>query len=469
MTRPPGIAAERALLDFLVRLRFDDLPDDVVSDTLALILDHFTCSLLGLEMPWTQTLRAVVAPPGTTYPDAAAARIYGDDTAVTPEVAALVNGTAAHGFDLDDLHFPTMSHPGSVVIAAAVATALQTKADGRKLIAAVVAGYEPMLRTGMAAGLRYGELGWHATGVLGPLGSAAAAARLLDADGAETASRTVVDAVQLAASLGSGIKAFNEYGPGMVKRLHAGRAAESGILAARLAHGGYAGPTGALSARFGLARVLALGEEADIAALDRDLGTPYLVQNVYIKPYAACGAAHGAVQAAELLAADRPALRAEDIREVVIGSSQRALAQNSNPEPDDVMAAQYSTETAVAIALLGGAGDPRRFLAAGADPQDPARQLARRSRMKVDEQSCASYPDPNEGTVTVILTDGSRCSRRGSSSPSSSQGWDVAVHKFDSVAAARLDESRRRRVVAAVEALCEGGPVSDCMVALAAH
>lgn len=453
--------AEDNLLDFLVALRFEDIPPSAVDAVLALVLDHFTCALVGLEMPWTKTLRKVVA--RAAYEGAeGSAVIYGDSRPVPAETAALVNGTAAHGLDFDDLHFGTMSHPGCVVVPAAFAAASAAGADGRALVAAAVVGYEPMLRTGLAAGLRYGEIGFHATGVLGPVGAAAAAARLLQGD---RGSR-LADAVWLAASLGSGIKAFNEYGPGMVKRLHAGRAAESGILAARLAAAGYEGPRQALSARFGLARVLALGGDADVLALARDLGRPYLVEEVYIKPYAACGALHGAVQAAEQVAESRPGLQPEDVREVVVGTSPRVLAQNSNPEPADVMAAQYSAEVAVAIALLGGAGDPHRFVDVTLDPDDPARRLARRVRLEVDERARATYPDPNEGEVAIVEVDGRSLARRGSSTPSGSRGWSVARRKFEAVTAGRLDPDAQRRLLDAVQDLAEGGPVAACTDAL---
>jgi len=460
----PRAEHEQALVELATELRFEDLPDAAVDATLALVLDGFSCCLVGMEMDWTRRLRDVVAGPSLAPPAGPATHIYGDLRPVDPAVAALVNGTAAHGFDLDDLHFPTMSHPGCVIIPAAVAMADALQADGRDLLAAVAAGYEPMLRTGMAAGLRYGELGFHATGVLGPLGSATAASRLLSGRG----SGAVLDAIGLAASMGAGVKAFNEVGPGMVKRLHAGRAAESGILAARLAEAGYAGPRRALSARFGLARVLAMGEEADIAALDRGLGDPLLVQDIYLKPYAACGALHGAVAAGQQLADALPGLDQAEVREVVVGVSPRAIAQNSDPEPADVMAAQYSTEVAVAIAVLGGATDPGRFVAVGADPHDPARELARRTVLEVDAQAAATYPDPMEGVVTLTLRDGTTHTRRGSSSPASSRGWVVATAKFDAVAAARLTSGQRDDLLAAVRALADGAPVSACLRALAA-
>jgi 2-methylcitrate dehydratase PrpD len=445
---------EEALVDFVGGLRFEDLPESAVEATAALVLDQFSCCLIGMEMDWTRRLRGVVAPAGAAAPGAGAA-IYGDPTPVSAEVAALVNGTAGHGFDFDDLHLPTMSHPGCVVIPAAIAVALERGADGRALLAAVAAGYEPMLRTGLAAGLRYGELGFHATGVLGPLGSAVAAAKLLS-------DRPVVDALGLAASMGAGVKAFNEVGPGMVKRLHAGRAAEGGVLAARLASAGYEGPRRALTARFGLTRVLAMGEEPDAGALDRALGDPFLVEDVYIKPYAACGGVHGAVRAAELLYKERP-LREEEIGSVTVGVPPRAIAQNSNPEPVDLMAAQYSTEVCVAIALLGGATDPDRFVAAGADPDDPARRLARRITLELDPAAEAAYPDPVEGSVEVALTTGGTLTRRAGSSPATSRGWAVAAAKFEAVAESRLSPERRAGLLSAVHALAEGGPVAACL------
>ncbi|HVX33855.1 MAG TPA: MmgE/PrpD family protein [Solirubrobacterales bacterium] len=450
---PSSSAPEEALLDLVAGLRFEDLPGSAVEATAALVLDQFSCCLIGMEMDWTRRLRGVVAPAGAAAPGASAV-IYGDPTPVSAEVAALVNGTAGHGFDFDDLHLPTMSHPGCVVIPAAIAVALERGADGRALLAAVAAGYEPMLRTGLAAGLRYGELGFHATGVLGPLGSAVAAARLLGAP--------AVDALGLAASMGAGVKAFNEVGPGMVKRLHAGRAAEAGVLAARLAAAGYEGPRRALTARFGLARVLAMGEEPDVGALGRALGAPFLVEDIYIKPYAACGGVHGAVRAAELLYEERP-LREEEIASVTVGVPPRAIAQNSNPEPVDLMAAQYSTEVSVAIALLGGATDPDRFVAAGADADDPSRRLARRIALELDPAAEAAYPDPVEGSVEVRLTSGETLSRRAGSSPATSRGWDVAAAKFEAVAESRLSPEHRRELLGAVEALAEGGSVADCL------
>jgi 2-methylcitrate dehydratase PrpD len=456
---------EEALVDFVGGLRFEDLPESAVEATAALVLDQFSCCLIGMEMDWTRRLRGVVAAGGAAAAGAAAsaggtargsAVVYGDPTPVSAEVAALVNGTAGHGFDFDDLHLPTMSHPGCVVIPAAVAVALERGADGRTLLAAVAAGYEPLLRTGLAAGLRYGELGFHATGVLGPLGSAVAAAKLLGAP--------VVDALGLAASMGAGVKAFNEVGPGMVKRLHAGRAAEAGVLAARLAAAGYEGPRRALTARFGLTRVLAMGEEPDVGALERALGDPFLVEDVYIKPYAACGGVHGAVRAAELLYKERP-LREEEIAAVTVGVPPRAIAQNSNPEPVDLMAAQYSTEVSVAIALLGGATDPDRFAAAGADPDDPSRRLARRITLRLDPQAEASYPDPVEGGVEVTLTTGETLTKRAGSSPATSRGWRVAAAKFEAVAEHRLSDRGRAALIAGVQALAEGGPVGACVTA----
>jgi 2-methylcitrate dehydratase PrpD len=450
-------------------------------------------------MDWTRRVRGVVAAGGAAAAAAAASNgdtgpgsavIYGDPTPVSAEVAALVNGTAGHGFDFDDLHLPTMSHPGCVVIPAAIAMALERGADGRALLAAVAAGYEPMLRAGMAAGLRYGELGFHATGVLGPLGSAVAAAKLLGdpavrclcpiwgtirerLPGGErtpdspAGGALVTDALGLAASMGAGVKAFNEVGPGMVKRLHAGRAAEAGVLAARLAAAGYEGPRRALSARFGLTWVLAMGEEPDLGALDRDLGAPFLVEDVYIKPYAACGGVHGAVRAAELLYKERP-LREEEIATVTVGVPPRCIAQNSDTEPVDLMAAQYSTEVSVAIALLGGATDPDRFVAAGADPDDPSRRLARRITLQLDPKAEAAYPDPVEGSVEVTLTSGETLTQRAGSSPATSKGWAVAAAKFEAVAESRLSPEHRANLLRAVESLAEGAPVRDCLTPLAA-
>lgn len=451
--------AEGELYDFLGSLEFSRLPASTVESCLAVILDHFGCALLGARMPWTQAVRRATA--GIRGGGEDAAFVYGERDPVPVSMAALVNGTAGHALDLDDLYFPAMSHPGCIIVPAAVAAGSTTRIDGRRLVAAIAGGYEVMGRIGLATGLRHGELGFHATGQHGPAGAAAAVA-MLGEHGARGAASTVASALGIAGSLGAGIKAFTN-GPGMVKRLHAGRAAEAGVLAARLVHEGFDGPVTPLTGKFGLVHILGYGE-ADVEALSRGLSQQYVVDDIYLKPYAACGALHGAVRAADELAEEISG--PEVVERVVVGTSQRALDQNSDTDPEDAMSVQYSMECCVALGLLGQAHEPLRIMAVADDPRDPARVLARRITLELDNRAEDAYPDPNLSRVEVFLTDGRMVSRYGQCDRGTSHGWDAAVAKFDRVTAEVLRPEARQQLVAAVLALSSGGPVTDCLEAM---
>lgn len=449
--------SEERLYAHLAGLRFDDLPPATVESVSAAVLDHLGCAVLGLDLPWTTALVATLLAGGDLDTARDGGHVYDRAEPVPPASAALVNGTAAHGFDLDDTHLPTMTHPGCVVIPAAFAAAEAVGAGGRDLLAATVAGYEAMGRIAHATGLGFGEKGFHATGQVGPMGAATAAALLFARSGADC---DLAGAVGLAASFGGGIKAFST-GSGTVKRLHAGRAAQAGLFAATLQRSAFPGPPRAVAGKFGFVPTFSTDASPDYGRLDAGLGDRYVVDEVYLKPYAACGAVHGAVAAAAQLAP-----LATGVERVVVGTSQRALRQNSNRTPTDIMSAQYSTEYSVALALLGGAEDARRFLDAGTGADRPVRDLAARVVLEVDEVAEKAYPDANGARVEVLLADGSRRSARAAVTADGSRGWAVAERKFRSVTAGLLAPESQSRVLDAVAALAEGGPVEACLLPL---
>jgi 2-methylcitrate dehydratase PrpD len=452
------VDSEHRLYAYAANLRFADLPADTVESASALILDHLGCALLGMPLPWTRALLTALADSGELTPpgDRPGAHAVGRPGTLPPGIAALVNGTAAHGFDLDDTHLPTMSHPGAVVIPAALAAAEATAADGRDLITAVVAGYEVLGRIARATGLGFGEKGFHATGQVGPMGAAAAAARLLTPGTPGSAS--LAGAVGLAASFGGGIKAFS-VGSGNVKRLHAGRAAQAGYFAAAVQRAGLAGPPAAVAGKFGFVPTFSTDPEPAYHALADGLGDRHLVDEIYLKPYAACAAVHGAVEAAAALAP----VDGDRVDRVLVGTSRRALAQNSNPDPSDVIAAQYSTEYSVALALLGGATDPRRYLDVGTGADAAVRRLAAKVTLRVDDQAERSYPDANGAHVELVDADGGRRTARAAVCAATARGWTLAEQKFTAITTGLLTPARQSRLVEAVAALATGGPAAGCL------
>jgi 2-methylcitrate dehydratase PrpD len=466
VTGPSAQAEDAALWPFLSALTVDQLPAETRESLVAVVLDHLTCAVLGMDLPWTQTVRAIyddfeALPPGQSHLGPAVR--YGSTQPISTRTACVVNGTAAHGLDLDDLYLPAMTHPAAVIISAAVAVAGALESDGRDVLAAIAAGYEVMGRVGRAVGARNVDHGFHATAQQGPIGAAVAVGRLLGFD-----ARQLENAVGLAVSMGAGIKAFTA-GPGMVKRLHAGRAAEAGLLAAHATVRGFAGPRRPLTSEFGFIHVFALGGPEHPEALTDDLGASWVVDDVYLKPYAACGALHGSIVAAEQVAAQlrEKGVRPDDIADVTVSSSRRVIEQNNNPDPQDVMSAQYSAQYAVSLALHGQVRDATRFLTADRGADGEVRKLLDRFRFGVDDRAQAAYPASNEGRVGVRLVDGRTFEAYGVAQSGQSRGWPLAADKFRSSLLGSLPPATVSAVVAGVRDLLDGASVHGFLAPIA--
>jgi 2-methylcitrate dehydratase PrpD len=304
-----------------------------------------------------------------------------------------VNGTSSHAFELDDYHNAKL-HPGAVVIPAALAMAEKLDADGEKLVTAIAAGYEVMIRSSLALNPSAARLrGWHLTGVCGPFGAAAACAVLLGLDGERTAW-----ALGLAGTQGSGLWAFNADGA-MSKRLHAGKAAHSGVLAAELAALGFTGPTQIYEYADG-GVLKAFSDKSDPAPLTTDLGRIYHLDTTSIKPYSCCGSAHAYVDAAL-------ALRAKlggpwDVkRRVRVGVAKVVDVQcGFDYEPSTVLNAQMSLRYITAAALVEGQALPPQFSDAKiADPRLVA--LAKSIELVPDARLDELYPKEFPGWVAA--------------------------------------------------------------------
>src|SRR5579883_3449913 len=195
-------------------LRSTDLPPEALAVARHCLLDWLGCALAGSQEPLAAILRDEVVESGGP------ATVLGTFLRTTPRAAALVNGAAGHALDFDDTHTDMNGHPTAPVLPAALALAEALDASGERLLAAYVAGIEVECRLGLYIGPEHYARGWHATGTLGTVGAAAAAAHLLGLD--EKGWRT---GLNLAATQAAGLKA--SFGS-MAKPLHAGRAASDG-------------------------------------------------------------------------------------------------------------------------------------------------------------------------------------------------------------------------------------------------
>ena len=223
------------LADFAAGLNQAKLPEEVSARAALLIFD-----LTGImvrarhDAESTPSLIRAVERLGMHHGEC---RVLGDNRGYSPTAAALINGTLAHSLDFDDTHAAASLHSSAPILPAALAAAEMTKASGRDLIAACVAGYEIQVRLSYALNPSdHYDRGFHPTATCGVFGAAAAAG--------------TISALGIALSQAAGSMQFLADGA-WTKRSHVGQAAANGLICATLAAEGFRGPKEAFEGNWG--------------------------------------------------------------------------------------------------------------------------------------------------------------------------------------------------------------------------
>jgi 2-methylcitrate dehydratase PrpD len=340
------------LAEYAADLRYEDIPLDVVQRAKDCITDTVAVVVLGNGLPWSRIVAAYAQRVGA----GGRSRILGAaGPTVQAPAAALANGTLAHAFESDNLTKPGAGvHPGATLLPPGLAVAQEIGSSGRALITAVVAGFEVMYRIGHATKHSNERRGFHAPGTTGPFGAAVAAGVLLGLDAPR-----MTNALGVAGSLAGGLMEFAHSGTGaMVKRLHLGRAAESGVMAANLAADGFTGPRSVIEGEAGFLKVFCT--EWDMADLTRGLGSEFATLNLCLKRFPVHMTAHTAVQAVLELQAEH-GITGADVERVTVAGTERMATINNIRAPTDIMMAQYSIPFCVALALYRDPRDPASF------------------------------------------------------------------------------------------------------------
>jgi len=356
------------------------------------ILDTLGCQVGFASLPWSR----VVFDYATEQASAGPATISYYGAQATDVMAAFANASFAHGFEMDDTHMGTASHPGVVVVPAALAVGQGVHASGADFLTAVTVGYEVMVRVGLAS-VGMIQRGFHTTSVTGPFGSAAAAAVLwsMDAD-------RIAHGLGVAASKASGITEYSASG-GSVKRVHAGLAAQSGIESMRMARAGVTAPTLALEGKRGLLR--AVSDVVDADAMTRGLGEVYEMCTTGLKPYCCCAGQHTVIDAMTALQRAHPDLGAETIRRIRVRQNPReADVVGRVKEPTDITGSQFSAAFGIALRLVKGGNGFTDYLGARLDDEE----LLAIARLVDYESTAGQTPLVGDGPceVRVEMQDG---------------------------------------------------------------
>jgi 2-methylcitrate dehydratase PrpD len=329
-----------ALASFAAGLDVATLPAPVREKLGWLFLDYLRVCSIGARLPWSGWSRGyadLVGKPGVS-------QVLFEPLRLNPQHATFLNVTFGSSFDADDTHVGAMLHPGIAAWSAALAVAQQTGAAGRDTLAAVVAGYETIIRVGLSVQPGHFRRGFQSTGTCDGFGTAAAAGRLLfpgkDAD------RRIAEAMGLAGGYASGVAQFY-YSGASAKRIQAAHAAESGVAAALLADAGYSGPIDIIEGQGGFARAYADGFNP--AAIEDGLGSKFHLMDVLMKSHAAAARVAAGIDAMLELRQEH-GFSSGDIASVSLGIPKIIQGRLTNPHPVDLQAAQMCLPFSVALA-----------------------------------------------------------------------------------------------------------------------
>ena len=317
------------------RMTIDQIPTDVVAVAHQCILDWFGCALAGSREPLSQILREELAG------DTGACSLVGTNQRADPLKAALINGAAGHALDFDDSSAVMLGHPSAPVLPAVLAAAERDGRSGADALTAYIVGVEVQSRIGMAIGDEHYAKGWHTTSTVGVLGAAAAMGWLLGLDADEFGA-----AMGIAASSASGLKA--NFGT-MTKPLHAGQAAERGLLAARLACRGYTAGRNAVDGSQGLVQAAGNGR-LDMARIE-EWGDGWATKQALFKHHAACHCTHAGIEATRSLLAN--GVNAGEVERITVTVNPSIMDMCGIPEPATGLEAKFSLRGTQALLLAG--------------------------------------------------------------------------------------------------------------------
>ena len=378
--------------DFACGFSAGHLEPEVAHHAKRAVIDWYASVLAGstiapatlLEMAYAEDL------------DRGSARLVSGRKA-TARTAALINGSAAHAEEVDDIYREAIYHPGAPTIAAALAAAQDTGANGEAFLKGVTVGYEVSTRIGAALGRAHYKY-WHNTGTVGTFGAAAAAASVYGLE-AKRCGHALGTSGTFAAGLQQAFRADS-----MSKPLHAGRAAEAGIAAAQMARAGVTGALDIIDGEAGLGR--AMGAGPDWVKAVATLGREFNITQMTFKNHACCGhtfaAIDGALEVQRVLG-----VRAADIARVRVATYAPALEVAGNDHPVTSAEARFSLKYVVATALVHGstrllAFKPERLAC------HETRDLMTRIDLVVDHEIDAKFPGRRAARVSIEARDGRR-------------------------------------------------------------
>jgi 2-methylcitrate dehydratase PrpD len=379
--------------DFVAGLRAGALPDEVLHHARRNLIDWYATTAPGsVTAPATLLREALAEELGH-----GGARLLPDGAAAPARAAALINGAASHTVEFDDIYRSGLYHPGSPTISAALAVAEAAGKDGETLLQAIVAGYEVSNRIAAAMVPAHYAF-WHTTGTVGCFGAAAAACRVLELD-----ARRCAHALNGVATMAAGLQqAFRS--DAMSKPMHAGRAAEAGVLCALGARAGMTGASGMLDGERGFG--MAMSAEVDWASAVAGLGEHWTITETTQKNHGCCGHTFAAVDGVIALR-EAHGLDADNVVGLEVATYAAGLEICGDTDPTTGYEGKFSLPYCVAVALVDGRVRLDAFDAEHLNSPE-IRGVMQRVSLSQDAEAQAAFPHRRSARVRITTRDGRR-------------------------------------------------------------
>lgn len=327
------------LADFIVNLKFKDMPQEVIDQAKKCFLDWLGVALGGKSYPIAEILTEFAGDIGGKEQ----ATILGKGIRTNVLNAALVNGAISHVLDFDDTHTDSLCHVSSPIMPVIFSLGEYKHISGKEGIAAFVSAFETSARIGMAIMPDHYHAGWHATSTLGHLGATAAAGKLLELNQEE-----MIHALGIGSTQAGGFQVV--FGT-MCKPFHPGKAAMDGILAAMLAKRGFDSHKDILEEKKGFCEMFS--KHADFRKITEGLGEKYQILNNTFKPYASCLLTHPSIDAA-LDLRNTYNISIQDIEKVEAHVAPLVLDIAGKKNPKTALEGKFSVNYCISVALAEG-------------------------------------------------------------------------------------------------------------------
>jgi 2-methylcitrate dehydratase PrpD len=443
-----GKRVAEVVAEFLVREKFEDLPQETVEKVKEYVLDVIGCTVAASKQPQIKALAEVMKAEGGNPHSSVFA--HGFKTSVMN--AALLNGTMGHTFDFDDDHREGTMHPSAAVFPAVFALGEKLQVTGKEFLRCFILGLEIMIRLGESLlGKSYYQ-GFHPTGTCGVFGAAAGCATLMGLD----VKRTKY-ALGIAGSFSAGTQECTGEGAWQ-KPLQAGHPAMGGVLAASLAEKDYIGSGTVFDGPSGLIKALSFKDQYDFSRITETLGKKWEMIDTSIKVHACCRFLGPVADCA--LELYRQGVRAQDVKKITAKVGDFTIRMLCNPierklRPVTHVDAQFSLPWAIAVALCKNSTGIDEFR--GEVLHDPeVLALAEKVAWELDPAAEAMYPKAYPATLIAELNDGRVFQAHvdyPKGDPENPATREEIVNKFHSLTEKLLDQKKRERIIGTVNYL----------------